>query len=174
AAGQSKPQSTEGAKAADLVNGDDGNTDLGDLQYVLFNTVALTFFFGQLLSSPQIGLPTIPDVLLGLTSVSAVGYVAKKALPTAARQITRVEPPRVPLAQWQAGTTLTVYGSGLLNADQSPPDEVRFESAAGETDAARVTASTTSEGLVLEAEMPPNTLTAGKYDALVVTKEGNK
>jgi hypothetical protein len=30
--------------------------------------------------SPQLGLPTLPDVLLGLTSVSAVGYVGKKTL----------------------------------------------------------------------------------------------
>jgi hypothetical protein len=174
ASGQSKPESKDGAKAADLVSNDEGGTDLGDLQYVLFNTVALTFFFGDFLTSPQLGLPTIPDVLLGLTSVSAVGYVAKKALPAAVRKITKLEPATVPLAQWQAGTTLKVFGSGLLNADGSAPDQVRFENAAGGRDASRVIASMTTEGLVLDTETPPNKLTAGKYDALVVTKEGNK
>jgi hypothetical protein len=174
ASGQSKPATKDGAKAADLVNNDEGGTDLGDLQYVLFNTVALTFFLGELLTSPQLGLPTIPDVLLGLTSVSAVGYVAKKALPAPERKITKVEPPAVPLAQWRTGTALKLLGSGLLNADQTPPDQVRFENAAGGQNASRVLAGTTTEGLVLDVEIPPNQLTAGKYDALVVTSEGNK
>lgn len=65
---------------ADLIADDKGNTDLGDLQYVLFNTVAVAFVIGTLLNHPMLGLPHIPDVLLGLTSVSAVGYVGKKAL----------------------------------------------------------------------------------------------
>jgi hypothetical protein len=66
--------------AADLVAGDAGNTDLGDFQYVIFNLVALVYVLGTLLHNPANGLPHIPDVLLGLTSVSAVGYVGKKAL----------------------------------------------------------------------------------------------
>jgi hypothetical protein len=175
AAGQSKPDAKEGAKAADLVSNDEGRTDLGDLQYVLFNTVALTFFFGELLASPQLGLPTIPDVLLGLTSVSAVGYVAKKALPAADRTITKIEPATISLADRHDGPTLKVYGSGLLNADRSPPDQVRFENASGGIDASRVTSSTTTtEGPFLETELPSNTLGAGTYDAVVVTKENTK
>jgi hypothetical protein len=118
AKGQSKPAATDGAKVSDLVNNDSGGTDLGDLQYVLFNAVALTFFFGELLSSPQLGLPTIPNVLLGLTSVSTVGYLGKKALPSQARAITKVEPNQVKLGVWQAGKAkLRVFGTGLLNAD---------------------------------------------------------
>jgi hypothetical protein len=105
ASGQSKPESVDGAKAADLVNNDVGQADLGDLQYVLFNAVALTFFFGELLASPPLGLPSIPKVLVGLTSVSAVGYVAKKALPVAARAITKVDPDTVPIADWQGGAS---------------------------------------------------------------------
>jgi hypothetical protein len=66
--------------AADLVAGDAGNTDLGDFQYVIFNLVALVYVLGTLLHNPANGLPHIPDVLLGLTSVSAVGYVGKKVL----------------------------------------------------------------------------------------------
>jgi hypothetical protein len=173
AKGQSKTEAP-GAKASDLVSDDAGNTDLGDLQYVLFNAVALTFFFGELLGSPQLGLPTIPDVLLGLTSVSAVGYVSKKALPLQARAITKVEPATIALSQWRAGSALNVFGSGLLNADGSAPDQVRFENAAGGVDAARVVESTTAQGLVLDAEIPANALGVGKYDAVVVTKEGSK
>lgn len=73
------------AKLSDLIANDAGDTDLGDLQYVLFNVVALVFVLGtMLLHQPSAGLPHIPDVLLGLTSVSAVGYVGKKLLPTEA------------------------------------------------------------------------------------------
>jgi hypothetical protein len=176
AKGQSKPAATDGAKVSDLVNDDSGGTDLGDLQYVLFNAVALTFFFGELWGSPQLGLPTIPDVLLGLTSVSAVGYVTKKALPSQARAITRVEPSQVTLGVWQAGKAqLRVLGTGLLNADGSAPGTVRFENVNGGVDAARVVETTTSEGLVLEVDgFDFNALPVGAYDAIVVTSEGNK
>lgn len=175
AKGQSKPAAKDGAKVSDLVSNDAGGTDLGDLQYVLFNAVALTFFFGELVASPQLGLPTIPDVLLGLTSVSAVGYVTKKALPAQARTITKVDPPRIKLGVWQSGKAqITLFGSSLLNADGSAP-AVRFENVNGGVDAARVVATTTPEGLVLTADgFPFNSLPIGVYDAIVVTKEGNK
>jgi hypothetical protein len=67
-------------KVADLVLDDSGNTDLGDFQYVLFNLAALVFVLGNLLVHPSDGLPHLPGVLLGLTSVSAAGYVGKKAV----------------------------------------------------------------------------------------------
>ncbi len=73
------------ARPSDLVANDAGETDLGDLQYVLFNLVALVFVLGtMLIHEPAAGLPHIPDVLLGLTSVSAAGYVGKKMLPPGA------------------------------------------------------------------------------------------
>jgi hypothetical protein len=65
-----------------LVTNSRGETDLGDLQYVLFNTIALVYFLGEFFRVPTNGLPNLPDLLVGLTSVSAVGYVAKKALPS--------------------------------------------------------------------------------------------
>ena len=71
----------ESPALSDLVANDSGETDLGDLQYVLFNIVALVFVVGTILHEPANGLPHIPDVLLGLTSASAAGYVGKKLLP---------------------------------------------------------------------------------------------
>ncbi|GAC1653099.1 MAG: hypothetical protein NVS4B6_29580 [Mycobacterium sp.] len=68
------------ASAIDLIADDHGDVDLGDFQYVLFNGVALFYVVSTLLHAPLNGLPHIPDVLLGLTSVAAVGYVGKKAL----------------------------------------------------------------------------------------------
>jgi len=175
AKGQSKPESTDGAKASDLVSNDSGGTDLGDLQYVLFNAGALIFFFGELLGAPQLGLPTIPDVLLGLTSVSAVGYVGKKALPSLTRAITKVEPPQIKQGIWQSGQAqVTVFGSNLLNADGSAPTQVRFENANGGVDAKRVVESMKAQGLQLVVDLEFNALPVGSYDAVVVTKEGNK
>jgi hypothetical protein len=75
----SKPPA-DSPQAKDLIANDNGDTDLGDFQYVLFNSVALFFVVSTLLHAPLKGLPHIPDVLLGLTSVAAVGYVGKKAL----------------------------------------------------------------------------------------------
>jgi hypothetical protein len=75
----SKPPAAS-PQAKDMIANDNGNTDLGDFQYVLFNSVALFFVVSTLLHTPLNGLPHIPDVLLGLTSVSAAGYVGKKAL----------------------------------------------------------------------------------------------
>jgi len=71
----------DGPSAKDLIANDHGNTDLGDLQYLLFSAVTMVFFLGSLIQSPYDGLPHLPDVLLGLTSVSATGYVGKKFVP---------------------------------------------------------------------------------------------
>jgi hypothetical protein len=79
-----KSTATDSPNVSQLVKNDAGETDLGDLQYVLFNFVAMVYFVGSLVQSPAGGFPRIPDILLGLTSVSALGYVAKKALPTTA------------------------------------------------------------------------------------------
>jgi len=79
-------------KASDLIANDAGDTDLGDLQYVLFNAIALFFVLGTFLHHPLSGLPHIPEVLLGLTSVSAVGFVGKKMLPNETAVAASIEP----------------------------------------------------------------------------------
>lgn len=100
------------ANPVQVVQNDEGEADLGDVQYVLFNFVAMVFFLGSIVKSPLLGLPRIPDVLLGLTSVAAVGYVAKKALPNA--PTAKLHPSEGP-----PGTQLTVAGASLLNG--KPP-----------------------------------------------------
>jgi hypothetical protein len=103
-----KTQGTPSAR--DLISNDSGGVDLGDLQYVLFNAAALFYVISTLLHAPLKGLPHIPDVLLGLTSVAAAGYVGKKALvPTdtvsaAVAQAT---------SQGPAGTQVTIGLSGF-------------------------------------------------------------
>jgi hypothetical protein len=92
-----------------LIANDEGETDLGDLQYVLFNMVALIYVLTtMLLHEPANGLPHIPDVLLGLTSVSATGYVGKKLLPPPAAATAVIAPPVAGAAR--SPVTVTVEG----------------------------------------------------------------
>ena len=106
---------------SDLVANDAGDTDLGDLQYVLFNFVALVFVIAQLVHAPADGLPHIPDVLLGLTSVSAVGYVGKKALVPTGTLTAEIDPNHGPM-----NTALVVTVSGILVARATLAAWVRF------------------------------------------------
>lgn len=103
----------ESANPVQLVQNDAAETDLGDFQYVLFNLVAMVFFVGTLFGSPAAGLPHIPDVLLALTSVGAVGYVAKKTLPNATPKA------KLNRTSAKAKDRVTVSGSQLLVG--SPP-----------------------------------------------------
>ena len=75
----------------DVVTDDEGNTDLFDFQYFLFNLVLLVWFaveMSRTLSDPSrladgaYFLPPLPLTLVGLTSASAAGYVVKKGLET--------------------------------------------------------------------------------------------
>jgi hypothetical protein len=107
---------------SDVLLDDAGNTDLGDFQYVAFNLVAMIFVIGNLLVHPSLGLPRLPDVLLGLTSVSAVGYVGKKALTPAAVATGKLQPDHGPV-----NTTVQITLDGLSpTAELKSPLWVRF------------------------------------------------
>jgi IPT/TIG domain len=67
------------AKLVDVVSDDDERANLVDAQFLVFNLVALTWFVGAMIADPT-KLPDIPDLLVGLTSVSAIGYTAAKGV----------------------------------------------------------------------------------------------
>ncbi|HEX8074095.1 MAG TPA: hypothetical protein VF545_03870 [Thermoleophilaceae bacterium] len=69
-------------KLRHLLTDNEEKADPGDLQYVLFNFVAMVYFVGTVVHVPLAGFPHIPNVLMGLTSVAAVGYVGKKTIPS--------------------------------------------------------------------------------------------
>jgi hypothetical protein len=128
-----------------LIANDEGETDLGDLQYVLFNLVALVYVLTtMLLHEPANGLPHIPDVLLGLTSVSATGYVGKKLLPPSAGAEAEIAPRHsavgLPVKVTVNGvakpkgaqvTFRVLFGAGdkgqTIGATVSPAEKVIFE-----------------------------------------------
>jgi hypothetical protein len=63
-----------------LFSADDGNADLLDSQYFAFSLLLLGYSLLQFLTGESTVLPRLPDTLVGLTGVSAVGYVAKKGV----------------------------------------------------------------------------------------------
>lgn len=63
-----------------LFSDDSGDPDLLDSQYFLFSLLLLGYFVVQFLSAESTTLPNLPDTLVGLTGVSAVGYTAKKGV----------------------------------------------------------------------------------------------
>lgn len=65
-----------------LVSDDTGNADLLDTQYLAFSVLLLAYFLMQFLTGEAPKLPHLPGTLVGLSGVSAVGYIAKKGLKT--------------------------------------------------------------------------------------------
>jgi hypothetical protein len=66
--------------ASDLISDDNGNPDMYDFQYVLFNIVALIIIGITFWVHPDKGLPDIPSFLAVLTGGSALTYTVNKAI----------------------------------------------------------------------------------------------
>ena len=148
---------------AQLVQDDTGQADLGDVQYLLFNVVALLFFYTAFLRAPQKGMPAMPDVLVGLTSVAAAGYVGKKALAGPA-VISDVEPP-----SQVVGQDVTLVTSGIFQSgDDVSLLTVLFGAASGRV--VQPATPTTTQGVLLDTAVPPDA--AGKVNIAVSVPNG--
>jgi hypothetical protein len=101
--------------AAEIFSADDGTTDIGDFQYLIFNLLAATYFVVQFIEPNGSGLPNMPDTLLGLTSVSAGLYVGKKAITRSQPKITGVFPQPA-----NADARFTIVGENLTAEPTSP------------------------------------------------------
>jgi hypothetical protein len=155
---------TMGAALSEIVSNDQGDLDLGDAQYFLFNLVALTAFFIAFFHSPD-SLPVLPDTLVGLTSASAAAYVAKKATTSAA--------PAPPLAitamspqKGATGTAVNVFGSGLVNTASADAGTTEV-TIGGFTAPPSADPTGTKVPVEVPAGLPP-----GTYDVQVVTSDG--
>jgi hypothetical protein len=98
----------------DIVGNDQGNTDLVDSQYTLFNLIALTIVLIVFVRKPGFGAPLIPGFLAGLTGASAATYVANKAAISNAPTIAQVIPAVV-----RIGQQVTAHGTNLHAAAAS-------------------------------------------------------
>ncbi len=119
--GFKKPKPKSGSpgvsRITEIFSADDGTTDIGDFQYVIFNLITAVYFVTQFLHPDGTGLPTISDTLLGLTGVSASVYVGKKAVTNNQPTVTGVFP--LPLHD---GRQFTVIGTGLAVDSASPTE----------------------------------------------------
>jgi hypothetical protein len=106
------------ADASQLINDDQGDTDLGDFQYVLFNVIALAFFLGDFIGDLADGFPVLPAILTGLVLTSTGGYAAKKLIAQAAPTLTSVLPAAAPpQSEVQVFGTNLAVPAGVAGAD---------------------------------------------------------
>ena len=96
------------ARPAQLISDDRGDAELGDLQYTLFNAIALLFFVGAFIGDTEHGFPDLPTLMTGLALTSVAGYSAKKFLSAATPKMTSVVPPTAP-----PEGDLQIFGSAL-------------------------------------------------------------
>ncbi|HEX7422905.1 MAG TPA: hypothetical protein VF311_03320 [Terriglobales bacterium] len=105
---------------SNVVTNDDGDPDVVDTQYFIFNLVVFVYVFGDFVSriidkgvtdfATKYSLPTVPAVLLGLTSASALTYVGNKAALQNGPRITTLNP--VPPI---AGRNVDILGVNLVS-----------------------------------------------------------
>jgi hypothetical protein len=91
----------------DIINNDQGQADIADFQYVLFNLIAVIYFFIHLFQHPGV-LPHIPQTLIVLTGASAGTYVGNKLVQNQTPVLTGVTPP-----SGRPGDTIILHGTNL-------------------------------------------------------------
>ena len=94
----------------DVVCDDNGNVDLYDFQYTLFNLIAIIIVIFTFIGHPGHGLPAIPDFLAVLTGGSALTYTVNKAVASSGPQILSVSPSTA-----RIGDVLTISTSQLIS-----------------------------------------------------------
>jgi hypothetical protein len=104
-----KPVGDGVPRLSDLVSADNGNPDLFDAQYVMFNLIAMVFVVLAFSHTSQDGFPLIPPVLVLLTGGPAAVYSANKVLATNGPTIFSVSPSIV-----TANNSFTVFGQNFL------------------------------------------------------------
>lgn len=121
--GAGKPTAPiDGANPGQLVTDDQGNGDLGDFQYVLFNLIALAAYVGLFVPDLDSGLPQLPKVLTALALTSAGAYSAKKFLQQAPPTLTSVLPVSVPAGTAAQPSQVEVWGTNLILPGSVTPD----------------------------------------------------
>jgi hypothetical protein len=106
----SVPNRSWGDWLGDIINNDEGQPDIADFQYVLFNLIALAYFFIHFFDTPG-KLPQIPQTLIVLTGASAGTYVGSKLVQNQSPVLTGATPPST-----QPGSSIVLRGSNLDTA----------------------------------------------------------
>jgi hypothetical protein len=154
---------------------DDNDTDpqpaLGDLQYLVFNLIAVAYFLTAFLDHVERGLPSLPDTLIALTGVSAASYLSTKAVKQAAPPlIVSVRPLRVVLGETE--TRLEVSATGLLGATGQGGEPAATLGGVTLDVEAGATAEHLAAIVPIAAVAKQRGLTSGKLDLVVYTPGG--
>ena len=103
---------------------DQGQIDLGDFQYVLFNALALAWYLGELIPHLHSGMPDLPGLLTGLALTSAGGYSAKKLVGQLTPRITSVVPADVTRIDTDTIPSVDIYGANLIVPSAAGSEEL--------------------------------------------------
>ncbi|HEY3830980.1 MAG TPA: IPT/TIG domain-containing protein [Acidimicrobiia bacterium] len=136
------------------ITDDNGDIDLVDTQYLLFNLVAITYVIIGL--ATQNSLPVIPPLLLALTGTSAAAYTLNKALDQNAPTVNSIVP-----SSARAGDTVVINGSNFM------PEDVNGRMPAVTIDGRQATVSHATDSQITTA-VPPGTST-GARNVIVTT-----
>jgi hypothetical protein len=104
-----KTPSDGNARITDLIADDSGRTDLFDVQFVVFNVIAIWFVLVAFDKATLGGLPEIPNGIVLLTGGPAAVYLSNKLFSSTTATVTCVTPSRV-----LEGEEFIVIGSGFL------------------------------------------------------------
>jgi hypothetical protein len=168
-----KPPGDGSAQLSDLVSGDDGNPDLFDMQYVMFNGVAMAFVVTAFVHAGAAGFVDIPWGLLFLTGGPAAVYVGNKAFAGNSPVIFSVTPTSVPV-----GSNITVYGQNFLASNATPSSGTAGGPATASTPTVSVlvggfdTDVLESHDGVIRATIKPGTYPTDPLDVAVVSSTG--
>lgn len=104
-----KPSSDGSSRLTDLIADDSGRVDLFDVQFVVFNVMAMWFVIKAFGEATSAGFPEIPSGLVILTGGPAAVYLSNKLFTSTTATISSVTPSRV-----KANTDFFIVGSGFL------------------------------------------------------------
>jgi hypothetical protein len=90
AAGDVQKTTAAGPSASDVATDDNGKADLADVQYLVFNLIAMCYVAATVIDRGV--LPEVPAVLLALTGTAAGAYVLNKGFQTNKPLVTAVVP----------------------------------------------------------------------------------
>lgn len=106
-----KPQLSGSARLSDVVADDSGDIDIFDVQFLLFNGLALWFVVDAFNRATSDGFPDIPSGLILLTGGPAAVYLSNKTFgDNGTTQLKSVTPSRL-----LSGATFVILGSGFLD-----------------------------------------------------------
>jgi hypothetical protein len=157
-------QKTQGdgiPRLSDLVSDDSGTSDLFDMQYILFNALAVAFVLTGFAKATLGGFPEVPTPLWLLTGGPAAIYVSNKAFGTNTPLIFSVNPARV-----RETYQFTVYGQNFAPAD-SGALQVQINGASATIDEGSAT-DTSVRATVPPGAGPPGT----PLPVAVITRAG--